>query len=322
MAGFDRVAVLGAGTMGHALALVHALAGCAVRLQDVNAEALGRAPALIGQALGTLVGNGTVRAEEREAVLARIACEPDLARTVQDADLVIEAVVEDREVKRELFRQLEALIPPESVVASNSSYLDIFPLAPASLAERLMIVHWYTPPYIIDLVDVVPGPRTAPELIERMRAFLAGIGKQPIVFKEFIAGFIANRLQAAMNLEIFSLLDSGLVTAEDIDRSIVHGLAARMAILGAVMKADYTGLDMTRRSFANRTYTPPEPTGHSRAVDELMARGRTGAMSGAGFYDYAGREPAELFRERDRKLLALKRAMEELGGSEVEAGRR
>jgi 3-hydroxybutyryl-CoA dehydrogenase len=321
MAGFQRVAILGAGTMGHALALVHALAGCAVRLQDIQTEMLDRAPQLIAQAFDTLVEGGIVPAETRAAVLARITLSSDLEETVRGADLVVEAVVEDPEIKRQLFLRLAELMPADATLASNSSYLDVFALAPASLAERLMIVHWYTPPYIIDLVDLVSGPATAPAAIEAMRGFLSAIGKQPVVFERFIAGFIANRLQAAMNLEILALLDSGLVSAEDIDRSIVHGLSARMAILGGLMKADFTGLDMTRRALANRTYTPPEPSGRSRVVDDLVAKGRTGVMSGAGFYDYGGADPAELFRERDRKLLAMKRALQDVGGSEIEKHR-
>ncbi|MBU2531952.1 MAG: 3-hydroxyacyl-CoA dehydrogenase family protein, partial [Alphaproteobacteria bacterium] len=104
--------------------------------------------------------------------------------------------------------------------------------------------------------------------------------------------------------------DKGLVTAEDIDRSIRHGLALRFATLGVLRKADFTGLDMMRRAVANKTYMPPDVRDHSETLDKLIAEGRGGVMSGAGFFDYGGREPEELFRERDVELIELKRALE------------
>jgi 3-hydroxybutyryl-CoA dehydrogenase len=312
MTGFAHVAVIGAGTMGHALALVHALAGCTVRLQDSSPEALARAPQLIASALETLVAGAACTGAEAEAAAARVTVVPALPEAVAGADLVVEAVVEDREVKRAVYAAIEAAAPADAVLASNSSYLDIFPLAPAGMAPRTMIVHWYTPPYIVDLVDVVPGPGTDPALVERMRDFLAGIGKQPIVFRQFTTGFIANRLQSALHNEIFAMLDEGLVSPADIDRSIIHGLAARMALIGVVMKADYTGLDMMRRALANGTFVPAQPKPASPTLDRLIAQGRDGVMSGAGFYDYGGRDPAVLFRQRDAKLLELRRVMRAL----------
>ena len=194
----------------------------------------------------------------------------------------------------------------------NTSHLDVFPLVPERRQARCLIAHWYTPPYVIDLVDLAPGPATTPEVMQTMRALYDGFGKAPIVFDSLVSGYIANRLQSAMNLEIFRLLDEGRATAHDIDASIRHGLALRLATLGHLKKTDYTGLEMARRALANRTYTPPTPTGHSRILDDLIAAGRTGVMAGAGFYDYGDTAPAELFRRRDVKLLRLKKALQEI----------
>ncbi|MGD9830866.1 MAG: 3-hydroxyacyl-CoA dehydrogenase family protein [Hyphomicrobiaceae bacterium] len=314
MTKFTDVAVIGAGTMGHALALVHALGGCNVRLQDVDAAALAKAPALVEAALATLVDAGAVTAAERDAAVARIVCTPDLAEAAAAADLVVEAVFEDPDIKREVFARLDRCARPDAVIASNTSHLDVFPLVPDSRQERVLIAHWYTPPYILDLVDIAPGPRTRPEIVAGVAAFYEGLGKVPVVFKSFLAGYIANRLQAAIGLEVYHLLDEGLVTAEDIDKSIIHGLATRLATLGHVMKMDYTGLDMARRSLAHRPYKPPEPRRQSPTLDRLVAAGRTGVMAGAGFYDYGGRCPTELFAERDRKLLKLKQVLAQLEG--------
>lgn len=318
---YRNVAVLGAGTMGHALALVHALGGCQVRLQDLGDDALEKATALIAGACDTLVSAGRCSAAEAEAARARIACTTSLAEAVGGADLVIEAVVENAEVKREVFAAVDAAAPDHAVIASNTSYLDVFPLVPERRAARTMIVHWYTPPYIIDLVDVVGSEKTERALLEEMRDFLAALGKKPILLDRFIEGFIANRLQSAMGLEVYRLLDEGYASPEAIDASIKYGLAARMALMGHFMKADFTGLDMVQRALANRSYTPPEPRGRSTTLDALVARGRGGVMQGAGFYDYHGRPAVELMAERDRRLLALKAAIEKIeqGKGEDEA---
>ena len=125
-----------------------------------------------------------------------------------------------------------------------------------------------------------------------------------------LEGYIANRLQAALHLEVFDLLDQGIVSAEDIDRSIRHGLALRFATLGVMRKADFTGLDMMRRAVTNKSYEAPAARDKSETLDELIAAGRDGVMSGAGFFDYGDRSPVELFRERDAELIELKVALE------------
>jgi 3-hydroxybutyryl-CoA dehydrogenase len=131
-----------------------------------------------------------------------------------------------------------------------------------------------------------------------------------------VQGYIANRLQAAMQLEVYRLLDEGLVTPKDIDDSVLHGLALRIPILGIMAKADFTGLLLMQQGMKNRSYTPPVPQDHSETLDALIAEGRTGVMSGKGYFDWGGRTPEELFQERDRKLLALKQALRAIGPME------
>lgn len=309
---FPSIAVLGAGIMGHALAVVHALGGSRIKLNDSKREVLERAPALIDTALSVLQEAGAISERDAQAARESIAFEPDQCRAVADADLIVEAVLEDRDIKRSVFALVDEAAPASAVIASNTSNLDIFPLVPERRLARTLIVHWYTPPYIIDLVDVVGSERTDPQVVEAMRGYLEALGKKPVVFSRFINGYVANRLQAAVTLEIARLLDEGYVTPEDVDTSIRHGLAQRMVLLGHLMKADYTGLGLIQKGLANRTYTPPELRGRSDTLDRLIAAGRTGVMAGAGYFDYGGRAPEELFRERDRKLLALKRAVADI----------
>jgi len=317
MSRFEQVAVIGAGTMGHALALVHALAGCRVRLQDVDPEALERAPGLIAAALETLVETGTVAPADAGSVPERIATVAELGDALAGADLVVEAVVEDAEVKGALFAAIDRAAPAEAVIASNTSYLDVFPLMPEALRERAVITHWYTPPYIIDLIDIVAAPEANRDFAETVAGFYRGMGKVPVVLERMISGYIANRLQQAMTHEILRLLDEGWADAHAIDASIHHCLGLRLLLMGQLKKADYTGLDMMRRALANATYTPPPPIRQSPTLERLIADGRTGVMAGRGFYDYAGQSPEELFRERDRQLLALKRALGTITGDDT-----
>jgi 3-hydroxybutyryl-CoA dehydrogenase len=309
MTAFKQVAVLGAGTMGHGIALVHALGGCAVRLQDAHAPALERAPSLIQQAADMLVGHGGLDRKAAIDAIKRIEIVADAAAAVRGVDLVVEAVVEDPAVKREVFAIVDAAAPESAAIASNTSSLDVFPLIPARRLKRSLVVHWYMPPYIIDLVDVVGGEETDPGLLDTMKNFLVSLGKRPVVLKRFITGYIANRLQAALAAEIYMLLDEGYATAQDIDDSVRYGLAERMALFGHLSKSDYTGLELLQRILALGTYEFPPPKRHSKTLDGLIAQGRTGVMSGAGFFDYGGQTPAELLGKRDRQLLALKHAL-------------
>lgn len=311
-----KVAVIGAGTMGHGLALVHAIGGCEVNLFDIDSDVLNRARQLIAAACATLVRAGVHQQHELDAAQARITLCSELAGAVADADLIVEAVVEKADVKRTVFSDIAAVAPAKSIIASNTSYLDVFPLLPDGLGVRTLIAHWYTPPYIIDLVDIAPGPETDPKHIQAIRTLYEDFGKAPLVFEKLIQGYIANRLQSALNLECLRMIDEGWAGAGDIDFSIRHGLVERLAVLGHMRKMDYTGIEMARNALASRVYTPPTPTGRSATLDRLVESGRTGVMSGAGHYDY-GDVPAEkLLETRDVKLLEMKKAIQDIEGKQ------
>lgn len=302
----ESVAVIGAGLMGHALALVHAAGGCTVRLYDNNPDQVSRGLALVESALATLIDGDALGEEDRSRIRERISAAPSLADAVAGADLVVEAVVEVPDVKRTVFAEVDERAPSDAIVASNTSHLDVFPLIPPSRRRRALIAHWYTPPYIIDLVDLAAGPETDPAVLRHMHDLYRAMGKKPVLFERFIAGYVANRLQAAMGLEITRLLDEGWAGARAIDDSIKYGLALRMALMGALMKADFTGLQLMHRGTANRSYQPPVPTGRNATLDALIEQGRHGVLAGAGYFEYGDMTPEELFRNRDRGLLQLK----------------
>jgi 3-hydroxybutyryl-CoA dehydrogenase len=309
-----KVAVIGAGTMGHALALVFALAGHEVRLTDSSMATLEKAGGLMEAALAMLVAaDEAPEALDAEWLHQAVTRLPTLAETIEDAELIVEAIIEQPEAKRALFAEIDRHAPSAAILASNTSYLDPFPLIPARRQARALIMHWYTPPYLVDLVDIVGGPQTDPRVVAFARELCEAMGKVPVVMRKFVPGYIANRVQSAIGLEVQKLLDEGIASAEEIDTAIIEGIALRLPVLGVLAKADFTGLGFMQASLANRMYAPPSVRGHSEIVDRLVAEGRTGVMAGAGFYDWQGQDPAALFEARDRKLLALKRALRGIG---------
>jgi 3-hydroxybutyryl-CoA dehydrogenase len=312
-----NLSVVGAGLMGHGIASVFALGGYKVTLHDVSEVALTRAQELISEVFHTLAEAGVIDLQGSTPKLQdRIICTTNLATAAAQADLIVEAVTEDAAIKRSLFAELDACAPPTALWASNTSSLNIFDLLPVRRQAKSLIAHWYTPPYIVDLVDVVPGPGTEPEAVAAVKDLLESLGKKPIVLSKFISGFIANRLQAALNLEVFFLLDRGYATPEQIDQAVKSGLGLRMPLLGVLRKADYSGLELIQQLLANKTYEPPHGLERSRTLDDLIDIGRTGVMAGKGFFDYGGRSAGALFRERDLKLLALQKFLVQLGDIE------
>lgn len=312
------VAVIGAGTMGHALALVHALGGCRVTLQDIAPPVLEAAQQLIGGALHTLVEAGAVDKADAEAAIARLDYTDDLAKATSDVDLVVEAVVEKPEVKKALFDRLDEITGLGTIWASNTSYLDVFPLIPQRRQSRSVIAHWYTPPYLIDLVDLAPGPQTDPQAIAVLERFYTAMGKTPVVFKKLVPGYVANRLQMALNIECLRMIEEGWAGPEEIDRSIRHGLVARMAVLGHVRKMDFTGLQMVRNGVSGGTYRPPDTGGDSAVLRDLIEEGRGGVRDGAGFYDYSGETAEALFQQRDLRIARMKQAISDIMESDKE----
>lgn len=302
--------------MGHALGLVHALGGCDVTVQDVSPEVLAAAPGLVAAALETLVETGDLRKAEAQAARGRIRYLPDLAEAVAGADLIVEAVVESKAVKQELFVRLDALSPEDAIWASNTSHLDVFPLIPDARQSRAAIAHWYTPPYLIDLVDIAPGPSTDRGVIDLLDRFYRGMGKAPVIFDRLVPGYVANRLQMALNLECLRMIEEGWVGPEEIDRSIRHGLVARMAVLGHMRKMDFTGLQMVQNGLSGAAYRPPRHCAASPVLQDLLDRGRSGVRAGGGFYDYGDQGAERHFRRRDRRIVQMKQALVRILGEE------
>jgi 3-hydroxybutyryl-CoA dehydrogenase len=309
----SNITIVGAGTMGHSLALSFAQAGYSVRLHDVNDDILVRATRLIAANLRTLVEAGLMEAGQQTPTLDRIRTTTNIVAAGEQADFVIEAVSEDEEVKKIIFRTLDEVCPPGAILASNTSYLDIFRFVETGRPDNVLITHWFAPPHIVPLVEIVRGPQTSQETVDRVRGLLIAIGKSPIVISKFLPGFIANRLQSAMTNEVLFLLDNGYATPEEIDMATKTGFGLRIPILGLVKRMDYGGLDLSQKIIRNAQYEPPTRRTRSETIDALVNRGKLGVKNGRGFYDYGGRTPEEIMKERDIKLIKLKRFLMEIG---------
>ena len=310
----NNVTIVGAGTMGHSLAQVFAQGGHQVFLNDISQDILIRAKRLIESNLKTLADVGLFDLQDHSIVVEeRIDYTTDLAAAVASSGLVIEAIVEDPDAKKALFSRLDRLSPPEAILASNTSYLNIYEFVETKRPGKVIITHWFAPPHIVPLVEIVPGPLTSSETVTTVKKMIDDLGKQTIVLKKFLPGFIANRLQAALSLEVYHLLDNGYATPEDIDRATKASFGLRMPILGLVKRADFAGLDMTQHALRNKSYIPPAVKGRSDAIDSMVSKGRLGVKTGKGFYDYGNLPIEEILRERDLKLLKLKEFLHDMG---------
>ncbi|HEY8432621.1 MAG TPA: 3-hydroxyacyl-CoA dehydrogenase family protein, partial [Sandaracinaceae bacterium] len=219
MSEIRKVAVIGAGTMGNGIAQVCATAGMEVVMRDLEEPILERALTTIDKSLAKLVEKGTIDAADRDAARSRIRTTLDLVEAVQDADLVVEAVPERIDLKIETFRALGEHAPKHALLGTNTSSLSVTEIAAASGdAARVVGLHFFNPVPLMKLLEIVRGLSTSDESVERARAFAVCIGKEPIVVKDF-PGFATSRLGVILGCEAIRMLESGVASAEDIDKA-------------------------------------------------------------------------------------------------------
>lgn len=226
------VAVVGAGLIGRAWAIVFARGGHPVRLHDADAATMAGSLAYIGERLEELEAFGLLD-DPAEVVLARIRCEPNLVDALRDVVMVQENIRETVEAKKAIFAQLDALTPPEAILASSTSWLPASTFT-ADLAGRgrCLVGHPTNPPYLVPLVELCPAPWTDPKAMERAHALYEAAGQTPVTLAREIHGFLLNRVQAAVLNECFSLFEQGLASSDDIDKVLKDGLALRWSFMG------------------------------------------------------------------------------------------
>jgi 3-hydroxybutyryl-CoA dehydrogenase len=242
----ETIAVIGAGMMGPGIAQVFASHGCSVVIHNRSSEKLGQVHARVQTNLAQMAEYGLVDATEIPAILDRIVTTSDLAVACEGASVVIETITESLPMKQELFVELDRLCPPETILCSNTSVLSITQIGlHASHRERILGMHFYQPPFLVPLVEVVRTEAAATEYMDAIVSLLRKVGKEPVRVQKDVPGFIANRMQHALWREAFSLIDEGICDAETVDIAVRNSFGLRLPALGPVANADLVGLDLT-----------------------------------------------------------------------------
>ena len=306
-----KILIVGAGTMGHGLAQAFAQGGYQVTMFSRTQQTLDRASLLIKSSLDTMVEAGLVDKGQVQAILDRITPTRSLEEGGREADLAIETVAENKEAKIEIFKQLDTVCPPKTLLASNTTFLNIFDFVETSRPDKVLITHWYAPPQIIPLVDVVKGPQTDEANIELVVRILKEMGKKPVVFNRPVAGYVVSRLQIAFQREVHYLLDNDYLSPKDLDEAAIWGLALRMLVIGVVQRFDFGGLDLSVRTIQRSSIESTPIDYKPKKLFELFEQGHVGVKSGRGFYDYKGRSEADVCHDRDVRLLKLLKILQD-----------
>jgi 3-hydroxybutyryl-CoA dehydrogenase len=300
-----KIAIFGAGTMGPGLAQVFATAGYDVTMYSRKVETLDKAMRVAATNLATFVEQGLLSEGAVPGVLARIKTTQSVEEAGTDADFVIESIAEKMDAKKALYEELDSVCPERTIITSNTSYLNIYEVMPAARQPQTVIAHWFAPPHIVPLVEVVKGPETSQATVDFVVELLKKVDRVPTVLEKFVPGFCINRFLRIIGREIFFLLDNGYMTAEQLDLAVKASIIPRAMVLGFVQRYDFTGIDLSYGNLQNKDFIEPPLDNNPRSLVELMERGELGVKSGKGFFDYSDRPLEQVLRERDAALIKV-----------------
>ncbi len=292
------IAVIGAGLIGQATAVEFALGGYDVRLNSRSKESLERGSQGVRDILDRMVALGIATKDDANSAVTRIIYDSSLKNTVRDAQVAFEAVYEDLELKRRIFRDLDQYCQDDALMVSGTSTLSLSDIASATTSpERVVLANYSNPPYLIPLIEVLRNDSTSDETVETLCALLAEIGKKPVVIQKDVPGFVANRLQVALLREALYLIEQGVVTAQDVDLILRSSIGRRWAVAGIFEVFEIAGQDLT---LAASSYLMPHLNNSkvpSHVLRDRVERGELGVKTGKGFYDWTP-ETADALRQR------------------------
>ncbi|MAE62967.1 MAG: 3-hydroxyacyl-CoA dehydrogenase [Phycisphaeraceae bacterium] len=302
----NHVTVIGLGTMGHGIAQAFAACGCRVRTYD--AETLVRESALdrIRTNLDAFQEAGLLDAPGAASILERIEIHDDEIDALKDAQFVTEAVVERLDVKQALFARIEGHVSDDCILTSNTSS---FPMTQIGRdmrrPTRALNTHWFNPPHIVPLVEVVPGEHTEEPVVAATMDLLRRAGKTAIRLNREVPGFLVNRVQIAMLRELVDMIERGVASAEDIDEALRASIGFRMAAIGQLLVNDFAGLDVVLSVYRNLIQDMKSDREPHDLVKRLVADGDFGAKTGAGLFSYEDHSVEDTMAVRDRRYLEL-----------------
>lgn len=298
MDNIQNIAVVGAGLMGHGIAQIFLAAGYRVNLHDPNPEILAQAPKKIAEIFQLF--------ELTDDALSQLTTYGNLKDAVSDADIVIEAGPEKLAVKRSIFEDLVRFTAKDCILATNTSAIPISVIAEGlSNPERILGTHFWNPPHLVRLVEVVQGEQTSMSVIDSCITLLNGVSMKSVHVKRDIPGFIGNRLQHAMKREAIALVSAGVCDAETIDDVVKHGFGQRLAVLGPLEQSDLVGLDLTLNIYETLFPTLDNTSLPPKLLVDNVANGRLGMKTGQGFRKWTP-ETSEQVRQNLRNFLVEK----------------
>lgn len=293
-----RIAVIGAGLMGHGIAQEYALAGFEVLLHSRKQDSLSKALENIQANLERLIGFGIITRAAAEKVPAQIASTTVFEETAAHADLVVESVYEDAALKQRIFQQLDKLCPAHTILASNTSTLMLSQFtAGVRRLDKVVISHYANPPYLVPIVEIVRGAQTSDETIAAMSDVLARTGKRSVLVEKEVPGFVLNRLQGALLREALWMVENGVASPQDIDTAMRSSIGRRWSVAGVFEVFELAGWDLLG-AIAGQVFPHLASSGEVPAVlREKISKGELGAKTGKGFYEWTP-EGVDALRQR------------------------
>ena len=305
----QKVVMAGAGTMGTSMAQIFAAHGYDTVLYNHREATLEKARRMIELNQEALVLSGELSQAESDAVKVRIQLTSDES-CFQHCDVVVESIVENMEAKHQLWQKISALAREDAILTTNTSGLSITEIAKAvQRPERFCGMHWFNPPHLVPLVEVIKGEETEDQTARVVAELAERIGKKAVTVKKDAKGFIGNRLQTAILREALHIVQSGIADAEDVDKAVKYGIGFRYACLGPLETADFGGLDIF---YHVAEYLVPDLYSSQEVpalLREKFEKGELGVKTGKGFYDYSGDKGEQAIRKRDEKFIRLYHAL-------------
>jgi 3-hydroxyacyl-CoA dehydrogenase len=307
MSELKRAAVIGTGTMGPGMGAVLERAGLEVALYDVSEEALDRAKQGVELARGVLERLGGEKAGGGD-----IRFEGDLAAALDGVDLVLEAVPEKLELKREVFGEFERHVADDTLLSSNTSGIPITKIAEGlDHPERVIGMHWSNPPHLIPMIEVIPGERTSDETVAAASGLIERLGYYPSLLRKEVPGFVENRVLYAIMRECLALVDEGVIDPSELDLNVKWGIGYKLAVIPPMQLLDVAGLDIYESVGGYLNSDLSTESGVSETITRLTGEGKLGLKTGGGLFSYSDEELAELPKKRAAALVAVRKTLDQ-----------